>query len=197
MTTSASGDPSGVRRSECLAWLAIQRCDVDRALLLCHGKPIAPPIRAGPNERRGPVAQLTDGSIRDPAAVSPAAARLLYQTNPPTRHTREGDSRQGALRRSPRRSLASPSTNHQAYAPQLGVGPSAAASHRLRVEAGVASRRVGGEAPVPAFRPVVSSPPPSEPDVRVPPHPALHEQIKWFWCHASACWTRSSTSCSG
>jgi hypothetical protein len=30
---------------------------------------------------------------------------------------------------------------------------------------------------VPAFRPVVSSPPPSEPDVRVPPHPALHEHI--------------------
>jgi hypothetical protein len=28
---------------------------------------------------------------------------------------------------------------------------------------------------VPALRPVVSSPPPSEPDVRLPPHPALHE----------------------
>jgi len=39
------------------------------------------------------------------------------------------------------------------------------------------SRRVGGEAPVPAFQPVVSSPPPSEPDLRVPPHPALHEHI--------------------
>jgi hypothetical protein len=38
---------------------------------------------------------------------------------------------------------------------------------------------VGGEAPVAAFRPVVSSPPPSEPDVRVPPHPALHERIVW------------------
>jgi hypothetical protein len=41
------------------------------------------------------------------------------------------------------------------------------------------SRRVGGEAPVPASRPVVSSPPPSEPDVRVPPHPALHEHTEW------------------
>ena len=41
------------------------------------------------------------------------------------------------------------------------------------------SRRVGGEAPVSALRPVVSSPPPSEPDVRVPPHPALHEYIGW------------------
>jgi hypothetical protein len=37
------------------------------------------------------------------------------------------------------------------------------------------ARRVGGEAPMPAFRPVVSSPPPAEPDVRLPPHPALHE----------------------
>jgi hypothetical protein len=37
------------------------------------------------------------------------------------------------------------------------------------------ARRVGGEAPMPALRPVVSSPPPSEPDVRLPPHPALHE----------------------
>jgi hypothetical protein len=35
-------------------------------------------------------------------------------------------------------------------------------------------RRVGGEAPMPTLRPVVSSPPPSEPDVRLPPHPALH-----------------------
>jgi hypothetical protein len=34
---------------------------------------------------------------------------------------------------------------------------------------------VGGEAPMRALRPVVSSPPPSEPDVRLPPHPALHE----------------------
>jgi hypothetical protein len=39
-------------------------------------------------------------------------------------------------------------------------------------------RRVGGEAPVPALRPVVSSPPPSEPDLRLPPHPALHEHIE-------------------
>jgi hypothetical protein len=31
---------------------------------------------------------------------------------------------------------------------------------------------------VPAFRPVVSSPPPSEPDLRLPPHPALHEHIE-------------------
>jgi hypothetical protein len=38
-----------------------------------------------------------------------------------------------------------------------------------------ASRRVSGEAPMPALRPVVSSPLPSEPDLRVPPHPALHE----------------------
>jgi hypothetical protein len=38
-----------------------------------------------------------------------------------------------------------------------------------------ATRRVGGEAPMPASRPVVSSPPPSEPDVRLPPPPALHE----------------------
>jgi hypothetical protein len=30
----------------------------------------------------------------------------------------------------------------------------------------------------------------------VPPHPALHEHIGWFRCHASACWTRSSVSCS-
>ena len=37
------------------------------------------------------------------------------------------------------------------------------------------SRRVSGEAPMPALRPVVSSPLPSEPDLRVPPHPALHE----------------------
>jgi hypothetical protein len=28
-------------------------------------------------------------------------------------------------------------------------------------------------------RPVVSSPPPSEPDLRVPPHPALHEHVGW------------------
>jgi hypothetical protein len=28
---------------------------------------------------------------------------------------------------------------------------------------------------MPALRPVVSSPPPSEPDMRLPPHPALHE----------------------
>src|SRR6266545_758435 len=42
------------------------------------------------------------------------------------------------------------------------------------------ARRGGGEAPVPAFRPVVSSPPPSDPDVRVPPHPALHEHTEWF-----------------
>ena len=28
---------------------------------------------------------------------------------------------------------------------------------------------------MPAFRPVVSSPLPSEPDLRLPPHPALHE----------------------
>jgi hypothetical protein len=39
-------------------------------------------------------------------------------------------------------------------------------------------RRVGGETPVPALRPVVSSPPPSEPDLRLPPHPALHEHIE-------------------
>jgi hypothetical protein len=32
---------------------------------------------------------------------------------------------------------------------------------------------------VPAFQPVVSSPPPSEPDLRVSPHPALHEHIGW------------------
>ena len=37
------------------------------------------------------------------------------------------------------------------------------------------SRRVSGEAPMPVLRPVVSSPLPSEPDLRVPPHPALHE----------------------
>jgi hypothetical protein len=43
----------------------------------------------------------------------------------------------------------------------------------LRPDTG--QRRVGGEAPVPALRPVVSSPPPSEPDMRLPPHPALHE----------------------
>jgi hypothetical protein len=40
--------------------------------------------------------------------------------------------------------------------------------------------RVDGEAPGRPFRPVVSSPPPSEPDVRLPPHPALHEHIGWF-----------------
>jgi len=40
-------------------------------------------------------------------------------------------------------------------------------------------RRVGGEAPVPALRPVASSPPPSVPDMRVPPHPALHEHTEW------------------
>jgi hypothetical protein len=28
---------------------------------------------------------------------------------------------------------------------------------------------------MPAFRPVVSSPLPSEPDLRISPHPALHE----------------------
>jgi hypothetical protein len=59
-----------------------------------------------------------------------------------------------------------------------------AASRRNQRSAAVRSkrrlRRVGGEAPVPAFRPVVSSPPPSEPDVRVPPHPALHEHTEWF-----------------
>src|SRR5215218_4574538 len=38
-----------------------------------------------------------------------------------------------------------------------------------------APRRVGGEAPMPPLRPVVSSPPPSEPDVRLPPHPSLDE----------------------
>ena len=38
----------------------------------------------------------------------------------------------------------------------------------------MANRRVDGEAPVPAFQPVVSSPPPSEPCMRVPPHTALH-----------------------
>ena len=32
---------------------------------------------------------------------------------------------------------------------------------------------------MPAFRPVVSSRPPSEPDLRVPPHPALHEHKDW------------------
>jgi hypothetical protein len=42
-----------------------------------------------------------------------------------------------------------------------------------------ARRRVGGEAPVPTFQPVVSSPLPSEPDLRAPPHPALHEHIEW------------------
>jgi hypothetical protein len=42
-------------------------------------------------------------------------------------------------------------------------------------QAATSTRRVGGEAPMPALRPVVSSPPPSEPDVRLPPHPALHE----------------------
>ena len=31
---------------------------------------------------------------------------------------------------------------------------------------------------MPAFRLVVSSPPPSEPDLRLPPHPALHEHIE-------------------
>jgi hypothetical protein len=64
-------------------------------------------------------------------------------------------------------------------------------AHEVRV-----SRRVDGEAPVPAFGPVVSSPSPSEPAVRVPPHPALHERIGWVSFHASACWTRSSGSCS-
>jgi hypothetical protein len=48
-----------------------------------------------------------------------------------------------------------------------------------RTGSSAGSRRVGGEAPVPAFRPVVSSPPPSEPDVRVSPHPALHEHVEW------------------
>jgi hypothetical protein len=48
------------------------------------------------------------------------------------------------------------------------------------------TRRVGGEAPVSAFRPVVSSPPPSEPDVRLPPHPALHEHIEWGSCSIPA-----------
>jgi hypothetical protein len=43
-------------------------------------------------------------------------------------------------------------------------------------------RRVGGEAPCRPCRPVVSSPPPSEPDVRVPPHPALHEHTEWVRC---------------
>ena len=33
---------------------------------------------------------------------------------------------------------------------------------------------------MPAFRPVVSSPPPSEPDLRLPPHPALHVHIECF-----------------
>jgi hypothetical protein len=33
---------------------------------------------------------------------------------------------------------------------------------------------------VPALRPVVSSPPPSEPDLRLPPHPALRVHIGWF-----------------
>ena len=44
---------------------------------------------------------------------------------------------------------------------------------------GPAFREVGCEAPMPAFRPVVSSQPPPEPDVRVPPHPALHEHTEW------------------
>jgi hypothetical protein len=38
-------------------------------------------------------------------------------------------------------------------------------------------RRVSGEAPMPALRPVVSSPLPSEPDLRISPHPALHEHL--------------------
>ena len=37
------------------------------------------------------------------------------------------------------------------------------------------------------FKPVVSSPPPYEPDVRLSPHPALHEQIGWFSPTRAAC----------
>jgi hypothetical protein len=50
---------------------------------------------------------------------------------------------------------------------------------------GTRPRRVGGEAPIPALRPVVSSPPPSEPDMRLPPHPALHEHNERFLARAA------------
>jgi hypothetical protein len=65
--------------------------------------------------------------------------------------------------------------------------PAAAASVGKRaLPPSTITRRVGGEAPVSAFRPVVSSPPPSEPDVRLPPHPALHEHIEWGSCSIPA-----------
>ena len=51
---------------------------------------------------------------------------------------------------------------------------------RRRPQRSAGSGRVDGEAPGRPFRPVVSSPSPSEPDVRLPPHPALHEHIGWF-----------------
>ena len=49
-----------------------------------------------------------------------------------------------------------------------------------------ATRRVSGEAPMPALRPVVSSPLPSEPDLRISPHPALHEQLERSSARAAA-----------
>jgi hypothetical protein len=41
-------------------------------------------------------------------------------------------------------------------------------------------------APLPALRPVVSSPLPSEPDLRISPHPALHEHIERSPAHAAS-----------
>jgi hypothetical protein len=57
--------------------------------------------------------------------------------------------------------------------------------------------RVGGEAPVPALSAggfLVAATP--NLTCGSSPHPALHEHVGWFF-HASACWTRSITSCSG
>src|ERR687897_226647 len=55
--------------------------------------------------------------------------------------------------------------------------------------------RVDGEAPGWPFRPGVSSPSPSEPDVRLPPHPALHEHIGWFAHSCSLRWKWSTRPC--
>jgi hypothetical protein len=71
----------------------------------------------GRERSRQPPARPLDWDRSHHATAACPGTRCCLRTNPTTRHTREGDSRRGALRRGPRRSLARPKLGYA----QLGA----------------------------------------------------------------------------
>jgi hypothetical protein len=126
-------------------------------------RPDGSPAPGGPSRARRPRAGASEGRTRRSPSASTRSGRRRSAPSASSRCTRFGRAAPGwaALRCPPKSCRA--------------MARSGFVTH----ETAPASGRVDGEAPGRPFRPVVSSPSPSEPDVRVPPHPALREHIGW------------------